>query len=228
MTAIAIFVKTPGLSPVKSRLAASVGADLAEQCHLRCARTVAAVAQAAQIGPVYWAVAEQSARRHALWQGLPVLVQPQGSLGARMHAIHDTLIRRHGRGILVGADLPQMDRAELQTASRWLHGTAARGVIGPALDGGFWLIGTNHCLPGAAWRRPEYGTATVLGHFLDAIGESLDWQQLAARTDLDRIADLPGVVAELQTLACPHPDQRGLIDWLKSNFGDPNRNPLPP
>ncbi|MFW5816023.1 MAG: TIGR04282 family arsenosugar biosynthesis glycosyltransferase [Wenzhouxiangella sp.] len=224
MTALAIFVKTPGLSPVKSRLAESVGADLAEQCHLRCARTVAAVAQAAQIGPVYWAVAEHSARGHGLWQDLPVLVQPGGGLGARMQAIHNILVRRHGGGMLIGADLPQVDRSELEKASRWLQGAGERGVIGPARDGGFWLIAANRTLPATVWRRPDYGTATVLGAFLDAAGTSLNWRHLAARTDLDRVEDVAGVIAELQTLGCPHPDQRGLIDWLKSNFGRPNRN----
>ncbi|NDY96907.1 TIGR04282 family arsenosugar biosynthesis glycosyltransferase [Wenzhouxiangella limi] len=220
MTAIAIFVKTPGLSPVKSRLAAAVGARRAEACHLRCARTVAAVALAAEVGPVYWAIAEEGALGHPLWQDLPVLVQPEGGLGARMHAIHDLLIQRHGRGLLLGADLPQVDRNALQSASSWLDGEADRGVIGPALDGGFWLIGANRTLPAALWHRPAYGTETVLDQFLDAAGASLKWRWLARRCDLDHIGDLPGVIEELETLSCPHPDQRGLIDWLRCHLSN--------
>lgn len=225
MTAIAIFVKTPGHSPVKSRLAETIGKRLAERCHLRCARTVAAVARAADIGPVYWAVAEENAGRHRLWRDLPVLVQPPGGLGARMNAIHDVLVHRHGSALLLGADLPQVDQAALQTAKLWLEGAAGRGVIGPALDGGFWLFGANRSLPGTVWSQPDYGTETVLERFVDAIGNLLDWKRLTARTDLDRIDDLPGILAELHGLARPHPAQRGLIDWLESSLIDAHRHP---
>lgn len=223
MTAVAIFVKTPGLSPVKSRLAQSVGVALAETCHLRCARMVAAVALAAEIGPVYWAVAEESARGHPLWQDLPVLVQPEGTLGTRMQAIHDILVRHHGSGILLGADLPQLEKSALQAAARWLEEAADRGVIGPATDGGFWLIGANRSLPGTLWRSPAYGTGAVLDQMRAAIDQTLDWQWLAACTDLDSIEDLPDVMAQLNTLSCPHPDQHRLLDWLKVKLAKPLR-----
>ncbi|MFP4208779.1 MAG: DUF2064 domain-containing protein [Wenzhouxiangella sp.] len=214
MTAIAIFVKTPGLSPVKSRLAATIGRELAEACHLRSARTVAAVARSAGVGPVYWAVAEQEADGHSLWQDLPVLVQPGGDLGSRMNAIHDRLVADHGCGVLLGADLPQLDAAALHMAERWLNHASGRGVIGPASDGGFWLVGANRCLPAVAWQAPDYGRGAVLQRFVEALGDDLDWQQLAACCDLDRIEDLPAVMAELKNLVCPHPAQRRLLDWL--------------
>ncbi|MEE4637174.1 MAG: DUF2064 domain-containing protein [Wenzhouxiangella sp.] len=222
MTGLAIFVKTPGLSPVKSRLAESVGVQLAQECHLRCARTVAAVAAAAAIGPVYWAVAEASAQSHPLWRDLPILVQPEGGLGTRMQSIHDILIQRHGRGLLLGADLPQVEQSALQAASAWLEVAPARGSIGPAADGGFWMIGANCSLAGAAWNRPAYGTETVLRELLEADEQSLNWQRLAARTDLDRIQDLPAVVAELESLTYPHPEQLGLINWLRASFFEPH------
>lgn len=225
MTAIAIFVKTPGLSAVKSRLAASVGVALAEDCHLHCARAVAAVALATGIGPVYWAVAEEAARRDPVWQDLPVLVQPQGGLGTRMQTIHDILIRQHGRAILLGADLPQVESSALQKAGQWLEGAADRGVIGPASDGGFWLIGANRSLPGTLWQSPSYGTGAVLEQMRAAIDRTLDWHCLATRTDLDSIEDLPGVMTELKTLACPHPDQHHLLDWLNVNLAKPHRIP---
>jgi glycosyltransferase A (GT-A) superfamily protein (DUF2064 family) len=228
MTALAVFVKTPGLSPVKSRLAKSVGIQLAQQCHLRCARTVAAVAAAAEIGPVYWAVAEASAQSHPLWRDLPVIVQPEGTLGARMQTVHDSLIERHGRGMLLGADLPQVEPSVLQAASAWLEASPGRGVIGPAADGGFWLIGANCSIASAVWDRPDYGTESVLGQFLEAAGQSLNWRRLTARTDLDRIDDLPAVIAELESLACPHPEQLGLINWLGSQLVEPHLKPMTP
>ncbi|HCO24225.1 MAG TPA: hypothetical protein DIT97_14715, partial [Gimesia maris] len=43
--AIAVFVKTPGYSPLKTRLAQSVGTVQAEQFHILSAKAVAAVVQ---------------------------------------------------------------------------------------------------------------------------------------------------------------------------------------
>ena len=47
MTAVAIFVKTPGLSPLKTRLAKGIGSALATEFHRRAAAAVSAVARAA-------------------------------------------------------------------------------------------------------------------------------------------------------------------------------------
>ncbi|MFN2335142.1 MAG: DUF2064 domain-containing protein [Wenzhouxiangellaceae bacterium] len=225
MTAIAIFVKTPGLSAVKSRLARTVGTRTAELCHLRCTQAVAAIAEAARIGPVYWAIAEDQARGHHLWRHRPVLVQPKGCLGTRMQAVHNVLVQRHQRGLLIGADLPQLEAGDLQRAASWLEQADPRGVIGPATDGGFWLVGANRSLPGVIWRRPEYGGATVFDHFLKAAGDSLHWHQLAARTDLDQIEDVANVVSELRALRCPHEDQRRLINWLATQMTPLKRKP---
>lgn len=220
MTAIAIFVKTPGYSPVKSRLARSVGRNVAETCHLLSAQAVAAVAQSARLGPVYWAVAETEAGGSEFWKDLPVLLQPAGSLGTRMQAIHDELIRRHQRAVLLGADLPQIDRDALQTTGAWLDGENNRGMIGPADDGGFWLVGANTHLSSQQWLAPQYGGHDVLRQFLDANGAGPDWQQLEIRTDLDRIEDVPGVIAQLRNLSHPHPAQQRLLDWLLKQLSD--------
>ncbi len=225
MTAIAIFVKTPGYSPVKSRLAHSVGRHLAETCHLLSAEAVATVARKAQLGPVYWAVAEPEARESELWKDLPVLLQPAGDLGTRMQVIHDELIRRHDRGLLLGADLPQTDRESLHTAHAWLADKNRRGVIGPAADGGFWLVGANVSLPRAQWLAPQYGGDKVLQQFLDVAQGDLDWQQLEKRTDLDRIGDVSRVIEQLRNLSQPHPAQQRLLDWLLEHFSNQNSHP---
>ncbi len=67
---LAIFVKTPGYSPVKTRLAASIGQRRAEQFHRLAAAAVAAVAKAAMpaVTP-YWAIAERDALHDPLWRG---------------------------------------------------------------------------------------------------------------------------------------------------------------
>ena len=76
--AIAIFVKTPGYSALKTRLAATVGTAVADQWHTRAAPAVAEVATAAARdagAAVYWAVAEPDAIAASAWPSLPNLAQ---------------------------------------------------------------------------------------------------------------------------------------------------------
>jgi len=83
--AIAVFVKTPGQSPVKTRLAASLGRENAELFHLTAARSVVSVTQQMKAKTDiknYYAVAEQSALEHHYWQDLPCLWQGEGGLGS--------------------------------------------------------------------------------------------------------------------------------------------------
>lgn len=215
MSAIAIFVKTPGLSTVKSRLAAGIGSEQAADCHLRCARAVAAIAGAAGIGPVYWAVAESEGMNHPAWGQLPRLLQEGAGLGERMRSIHDVLCQRHGAGILIGADLPQVEARSLQAAAAHLHRGPGRAVLGPARDGGFWLIGANQPLPRAAWHAPRYGNSTVADDFLAAVDGELDWLRLDWLSDLDHPHDLDPVIDALHRLPAPHPLQADLLQWLR-------------
>lgn len=220
MTAVAIFVKTPGLSPVKSRLAADIGQALATQCHLRCARAVAAVARASTIGPVYWAVAEDESTTHAIWHDLPRLAQGSGGLGARMQRVHDSLVQAHGSGLLIGADLPQLTVGMLHQAASHLAPGPARAVLGPARDGGFWLVGGNVLFGEACWSAPAYGGADVRRCFLDASPDELAWLLLPERTDLDQADDLATVISELSGVAPAQHAQRELLEWLSLNFGN--------
>jgi len=117
---IAVFVKTPGLSPVKVRLAAKLGRKTAEAFHLAAAQSVSSVVQElSNLTDIqsYYAVAEQAALNHSYWQDLPCLWQGEGGLGDRMAHIYQTLLAEHDFVILVGADIPQMTTAELLIAS---------------------------------------------------------------------------------------------------------------
>lgn len=55
----------------------------------------------------YWAVAEAQGRTQ--WPRWPVLLQPEGDLGARMAGIHRQLRQRHAGALLLGADAPALD-----------------------------------------------------------------------------------------------------------------------
>jgi len=223
MTAIAIFVKTPGLTPLKTRLAATIGDKSATRLYLQCATAVAQAARRSESGPVYWASAEAVEQSGARWPDLPLLAQGGGSLGARMHRVLDQLVRRHGGGLLLGADAPQLEPAVLHRAAEWLRRETAARVLGPARDGGFWTFGANHVPPLKKWTRVVYSRPDTLRAFRESIGDDGEWLELPMLTDLDTRADIWPLTQELRNLRDPLPSQQALLATLAETLERPVR-----
>jgi rSAM/selenodomain-associated transferase 1 len=215
LTAIAIFVKTPGLSAVKTRLAATIGPARAAALYRHCAAAVAEAAREAAVGTVYWATAEPIDRIDERWTDLPLLEQGYGGLGARMHNVLDQLVKRHGSGLLLGADAPQLDAAVLSRAAEWLQRGVPSSVVGPAADGGFWTFGANHVRDLSRWTRVPYSHPDTLQAFRESMGDDSAWLELPTLTDLDTAEDMARVAAELAALPHPLPRQRDLMAQLK-------------
>lgn len=215
MSAIAIFVKTPGFSPVKTRLAEGAGKARAISIYRGCAAAVAEAASHAAVGPVYWATAEPPAQVREHWSGLSAIGQGRGSLGERMHHVLAELVGRHGSGLLLGADAPQINPVVLRQAGEWLgRGTPSR-IVGPASDGGFWTFGANHVPDRARWIHVPYSRPDTLMLFRNALGTDADWLELPMLTDLDTADDMARVVAELAAIPHPLPRQTELMNMLE-------------
>ena len=224
-TGIAIFVKTPGLSPLKTRLAATEGVEYAENWYRLAAAAVAEVAQLSGAA-VYWAVAEPEAMNASIWQGLPRIAQlDQGqntsqnisqntNLGARMHCVQRQLLARHSAAMLLGADTPQLDIAVLHAVIDYLQTRAPRWAVAPATDGGFWLHGANHGAPLHAWEAVRYSSADTLVQFELAMADYGELQRFQSETDVDTAADLGACVRALTELAQPSVKQCALLDWM--------------
>ncbi len=74
---------------------------------------------------------------------LPRLAQGRGDLGARMKRVFDTA--PPGPALIIGADVPGIRGNHIARAFKVLR--AKDAVIGPAPDGGYWLIGLNRHRP---------------------------------------------------------------------------------
>ncbi len=218
--AIALFVKTPGLSPVKTRLAKELGVDAAEVFHRSAAWAVSAVIYSATQQTAldgYYAVAEQTALTHGLWQAMPTLWQGEGGLGERMSTVYQELLKQYDFVLLVGADVPQMTADQLLNAASWfIHDGQARFVFGPSLDGGFWLFGGNHSLPLSVWTDVTYSVADTGTQFLGKIEPLGQVQLIASLRDVDEPADLAALYEALQHLESPVNEQISLMNFLES------------
>lgn len=214
---LAIFVKTPGHSPIKTRLAGDCGDAYAQAWYRRAAAAVAAVVYQAQARLEvrgYWAVAEAGAIDAGHWRGLDVIAQGEGGLGGRMARVHAALVARHGAGVLLGADTPQLSVELLERALHWIQAPAPRLALGPARDGGFWLFGANVAPPLPAWERVRYSAPDTANAFASSLAGCGQWHRLPMLVDVDRGTDLRAVLDALQQLPQPLDEQCALAEWM--------------
>lgn len=227
---LGIFVKTPALSPVKSRLWPAIGQHQATQLFEYSAaatRSVVARAMTRCSMQGYWAVAEASAVNDDRWAGLPTIAQGAGGLGERMAQVYQQLLRDHHAAILIGADCPQLPAAALEAAVAWLDANEPRLVIGPADDGGFWLFGGNVQLPNAAWIEPEYSRGDTASVFRAGMHQHGSWLTLMSLRDLDRADDLQPVSRALAELGDPTGQQLSLLEFLEQMHVDAEASTCP-
>lgn len=214
---LAIFVKTPALSPVKTRLWPALGREAAERLYDACVDAVESVAvQAAAADSLtpYFAVAEPAAPAHSRWRALPSVVQCDGGLGMRMAGVYAALRARHGAALLIGADAPQLQADRLAQAADWLAAPVPRLVIGHACDGGFWLFGGNVALEPEAWEHVEYSRPDTAARFVEVFAHRGAWRRLDTLRDLDTADDLAPVQTALAALPSPTPEQQRARDVL--------------
>ncbi len=214
--AVAIFVKTPGHSPVKTRLAAGIGPGAAVAFHELSARAVAEVASA--LGPAAapcWAIAEPDAMTEARWLALPAIWQGHGDLGTRLHQVHSRLLAVHDAVLLLGADAPQVAPELLHKSLAAIANPATPFAMGESADGGFWLFGGRVPVPREVWCNVRYSqpdTAAQLRTALAGVGRIADLPPLI---DVDEVDDLASVAGALAALPAPLPAQRALARKLE-------------
>jgi rSAM/selenodomain-associated transferase 1 len=215
---VACFVKTPELSPVKTRLAKGIGGDRALEFYRRACDAVAAVLAEAAAGDApkvvpYWAVAEAAGA--SAWGRFATVGQGEGDLGVRLEAVYGAWMAP-GRAVgLIGADAPQIT-ARCFEAAWQLLGSGSDYVIGPAADGGFYLLVGAQPIPRGVWTSIAYSvstTAKALASALATTGGRVSW--LAPLTDVDEAADLPALARELAGLPVLLPEQEELLDWVQ-------------
>ena len=182
---IIIFVKAPRPGFVKTRLAATIGNEAA--CAAYCQLTENVLAHLAPLPHLEIRFTPDDAEKEItqwLSDGWTTRPQGEGDLGERMHR---AFIEAKGPAIIIGSDCPQVELSDLRTAAKTLQ--AHDAVIGPATDGGYWLIGLNAPCP-ALFEGIEWSTGGVLQSTLAKADEAgLSVQLLRELGDVDTGAD---------------------------------------
>lgn len=140
MRQVVVMVRAPVAGQVKTRLARGVGAVAATRFYRHTAAAV--IARLSRGARGRWtttlAVAPDGARLPSAWLAdCRTRPQGKGDLGQRMQRILDRL--PPGPVLIVGSDIPAVCAEDIARAFRVLGPVAA--VFGPAVDGGYWLVG---------------------------------------------------------------------------------------
>lgn len=191
LTEVVVFGREPRPNEVKTRLAEAIGADRAAQLYRALLEHT--LAEAVRSGfATRLSLAAEPVEPPA---GVEWEVQPDADLGGRLEVAFDRAYQRAARRVLVvGSDCPELDAAHLRAAADALDDRPL--VLGPAADGGFWLIaqrapGTAGLLHGIPWSTDRVLAATVAR----ARGMGVEPVLLDELVDLDRVEDVAAVRA---------------------------------
>ena len=115
--------------------------------------------------------------------------QRDGELGEKLtHCFAQAFAKGSDRVVIIGSDCPYVSEADIAAAFTAL--TDHDVVIGPALDGGYWLIGLTKPRP-ALFKAINWSTETVLAETLtQAKSANLSVHRLRELSDVDNVIDL--------------------------------------
>ena len=175
-----VFARAPRSGRVKQRLARYIGESAALAFYKE---TLVALLERLNTGP--WkltvAVADAGDETHPVFESYQTVVHQGDNLGSRMMRELDRYTRC--RRIIIGSDIPLIEANNIEDAFAVLHSLPL--VVGPATDGGFWLVGCSGGYPAGSPGHREFmsnvrwSTEHALADTMTSLPEAL--QQRVAR-----------------------------------------------
>lgn len=182
-----ILTRNPELGKCKTRLAVTVGDRIALKIYeFLLAHTQASTRYLDVVKHVYYS---EYIGTNDIWNegDFEKFLQIGLDLGSRMqHAFATGFDKGFTNIIVIGSDMYDLNQEDLEKAFRALEKHDA--VIGPATDGGYYLLGMRQLIP-AVFQNKEWGTASVFQETMEDL-KDLNVAVLEARNDVDRYEDI--------------------------------------
>lgn len=184
-----IFTKNPELGKCKTRLAQTMGDEKALEIYELLLDYTVSFTKAVDVDKhVYFS---NSIPENDRWNlpGYKKFKQVSGDLGAKMsHAIHESFKKGYKKVVIIGSDCAEINEDTINEAVIQLKYHDA--VIGPAVDGGYYLLGMNQPILDLfidkSWSTPELINETI--SCLKRLDHS--FHLLPEYSDIDYEADL--------------------------------------
>ena len=183
------------LGKVKTRLIQKLGRRGALDLYLQMFERLIAELSASGFNTELWISPDKD---HAFFEpyAFARFQQAGPDLGGRMSTALRDGLTRHESVILVGTDLPLIDRSYIEQAVGALQTHDV--VLGPAEDGGYGLVGVKAETPDM-FSDIDWGTERVLSQTCARLNrDGLDFGLLPLIWDVDRPDDLPRYQAWLE------------------------------
>jgi rSAM/selenodomain-associated transferase 1 len=185
-----IFMKNPSLGKVKTRLAADIGDDkalevyqsLLTKCRQECLK----------VETNRFLYYHEFVDDHDEWSQLffQKRKQSKGNLGEKMKSAFADVQSPNGPNptVIIGTDCYDLDHEMISLAFKALRMTDV--VLGPANDGGYYLLGCRHFVP-ELFEQIDWSTDQVLQQTVMKVNQlGLNYFLLEERIDLDTFDDL--------------------------------------
>ena len=193
--ALLVFAKTPKPGKVKTRLLAAVSAEVAAALHEACIADTLRLASRTRGCDVFVFAAGGTRyfrgllKKQGCGRRVRVLSQRGSDLGVRMeNAFRKCFLMGYREVVVIGSDTPWMGAQRLRQAFAELKSNGV--VIGPAEDGGYYLLGLRKMVV-EIFRGIPWSTERVLELTLKAVARTKLRRKLLRRDfDLDRPEDM--------------------------------------
>ena len=182
-----IFTRNPELGKVKNRLAEKIGDKAALKIYNHLLQHTVAITKNLQV--VKWVFYSEEIPQEDIWDKntFSKKLQQGQDLGERMeNAFRSGFEAGFSNIIIIGSDLYDLSEEDLKKAFLTLQYSEA--VIGPATDGGYYLLGLKF-LTSKVFKNKAWGSNTVLQATLQDL-KNHQIIQLEPRNDIDRFEDL--------------------------------------
>ncbi len=221
--AIAVMAKAPQAGRCKTRLSPPLLPEHAALLSAAFLRDVTEnIARAARVTQIYGCIAYAPAGLEHLFEGHLAegtgLVLADGSMEmpenvegfgrCLLHAVQSLLARGHGAACVLNADSPTLPTRILAQAATILAQPGDRAVLGPAEDGGYYLLGVKqahaHLFADIAWSTAHVAEQTLLR----ARQIGLEVVSLPRWYDVDDAASLARLLESFtrdETMSAPFP-----------------------
>ena len=185
--ALIIFIKNPEKGKVKTRLAKEVGADKALAIYRALLAHTRKIALAVPTQRFLFYSEYIDEKDGWSDKDFIKLLQIDANLGAKMANAFQQVLAQYKKAVIIGSDCASLTPEIVQKAFDKLE--TFPFVIGPAMDGGYYLLGMKKFRP-EIFEQIEWSTASVLSSTIQRI-ESLEkkYYLLPELSDIDHKAD---------------------------------------
>lgn len=220
--ALAVFVKTPGLSPIKTRLARSTSEDFADTFYKKSLKATSAFLQSIKEKvdgvDTYWAVAEEQGLKSEYWSHSKKIYQGVGDLGMRLHKVYSELNEEYDAVFFMGADSPHLSSVYISEKVRYFMNTKSSDfLLGSTIDGGYYFFGGKSQLASSAWLNVRYSSLETSSDFSKNLIANGTLVSINESFDIDEKLDLAHYSSKEFFTQDLVKEQMDLINWVRES-----------